>query len=439
MTHSSQPKVGAAGSNGRSHLLSFPSKVQEQVLGTRIGQFLITKQIGRGGTGAVYLARHLQLGMWKAVKILLALYAKDSAAVHRFQREARAAAQLRHRNIIKVDDCGQLPDGQWYILMPFIEGVSLEEFLERRQGAPLSIHLALHILAQICAALEAAHAAGIVHRDLKPANVLLSRTEDDPWHVTLLDFGIAKLATEPQEVSEFSTDKGVTLGTPTYMAAEQLEDASQADSRADLFALGVIAYRMVTGGAYPFGPAREGPILYRKQHAERPQRPEGIPPVWGDQILAALALRPEERPASARAFAMALAAATPPHRPKYPDGGEILATVARDLLAAGSGPVPLLASEHEPDTVPIRVPLWPPMDTEPAATQHPRAVVALTPPAYSAMPVAIAGPDSTTHTAPARALDKATSGRWPVVVFMAFVTAVLALLFGGLGWLVVCP
>lgn len=432
MSHSSQPKVGAAGSNGRSNLLSFPSKVQEQVLGTRIGQFLITKEIGRGGTGAVYLARHLQLGTRKAVKILLSPYAKDSGAVHRFQREARAAAQLQHRNIIRVDDCGQLADGQWYILMPFIEGISLEEFLERRQGAPLSIHLALHILAQICAALEAAHAAGIVHRDLKPANVLLSRTEDDPWHVTLLDFGIAKLATEPStgpsEPSGFATDKGITLGTPTYMAAEQLEDASQADARADLFALGVIAYRMVTGGGYPFGPAREGPILYRKQHAERPARPEGIPGAWGDQILAALALRPEERPASARAFAVALAAATPPHRPKYPDGGEILATVARDLLAVGSGPVPRLPSEQEPDTAPIRAPLWPPMDTEPAVTTRTRAVAALTPPAYSAMPVATAGPDSITHTA---AAPGARGKR--ALVRRALVAAALALLL--LGWL----
>ena len=428
MTHSSQPKVGAAGSNGRSNLLTFPSKLGADLPGTMIGQFLITEEIGRGGTGAVYLARHLKIGTRKAVKILQSPYAKDTGAVHRFQREARAAAQLNHRNIIKVDDFGQLPDGQWYILMPFLEGVSLEEFLEQRRGAPLSIHLTLHILAQICAALEAAHAAGIVHRDLKPANVLLTRTEDDPWHVTLLDFGIAKLATES---SEFATDKGITLGTPVYMAAEQLEDASQADYRADLFALGVIAYRMVTGGAYPFGFVREGPILYRKQHAERPPRPDGIPGPWADQILAALSLRPEDRPVSARAFAVALAAVTPSHRPKYPDGGEILATVARELLAAGSGPVPLIMSEAEPDTIPIRAPLWPPMHTQPVAPSRSRTGAGVTPPAYSAMPVAVAGPDSTTHTS--ALVARATKGDRARTVIAAI--ACLIAVLGGLRWL----
>ncbi|HRC59194.1 MAG TPA: serine/threonine-protein kinase, partial [Kofleriaceae bacterium] len=255
------------------------------MIGTRIGFYEITKQLGQGGMGAVYIAEHARIGYRKVVKVLLPEYAQNEVIVRRFENEARAAAQLNHRNITKLDDFGQLPSGHWYIMMPLLEGCSLEAFLAAH--GRLSIHQALHILAQICAALHAAHGAGIVHRDLKPANVFLSQTEDNPRHVTLLDFGIAKVASAPEALA---THTGAAFGTPVYMAAEQFEDASRADARSDIFALGVIAYQMVTG-TFPFG-VHAGPVLYNKQVTTRPEPPQHVPPGWAETLLRALSARP---------------------------------------------------------------------------------------------------------------------------------------------------
>lgn len=332
------------------------------MIGTKIGHYFLVRQIGEGGSGAVYLAKHHSLGTSKAVKVLLPKYAQEMSLVWRFQNEATTIARLRHRNIVSVDDFGQLPDGQWYIMMPFLEGISLDTLLQR-QG-PLPIHQSLHILAQICAALQAAHAIGVIHRDLKPPNVFLTSGDEDPWRVTLLDFGIAKLL--GAEASEHSTDKGAAFGTPAFMAAEVIEDATQASVRSDVYALGVLAYRMVTG-VYPFGVA-PAPVLYRMQMNERPPAPQGIPSGWADVILRALALRPEDRPESARELAIALAAATPAAPPTYPGGADILAAVARELVVPGSGPIAVPSAAARSLSEQIRSPLWPPApDASPGA------------------------------------------------------------------------
>jgi eukaryotic-like serine/threonine-protein kinase len=295
------------------------------VIGTKIGFYEITRQLGQGGMGAVYLAEHSRIGNRKVVKVLLPEYSQNEQVVRRFENEAKAAARLNHRNIIKIDDFGLLPNGQWYILMPHLEGSSLDAFLESH--GKLSIHQTLHILVQVCSALEAAHGAGIIHRDLKPANVFLTQDGDNPRHAMLLDFGIAKV----RGVGDGpETQTGAVFGTPVYMAAEQFEDASRADAKSDLFALGVMAYQMVSG-TLPFGSA-PGAILYNKQITTRPPRPTGIPFEWAEIILRTLAVRPVDRPASARAFAVALAAVTPGDPPFEPSGVEILASVARELI-----------------------------------------------------------------------------------------------------------
>jgi eukaryotic-like serine/threonine-protein kinase len=342
--------------SGTSILLEPP---EEALLGRQIGSYELVRQIGMGPTGGVFLATHRKLGTHKAVKVLVAPYFDSDRAVARFEQEALAVAKVDHRNIIKIDDVGMLPSGERYILMPFIEGGSLEQFLAARRG-PVSIHLTLHILAQVCAALDAAHAERIVHRDLKPANILLTTTPDAPWHVTLIDFGVAKLGAH---VGGFPTEKGEVYGTPSYMAAEHIEDASAVDFRVDVFALGVIAYRMVTGGDLPFGPSKKVEELYRRQRADRPRRPASVPAGWADQILSALALRPEHRPASAGAFALALAAATPPSPPKYPAGDAILAAAARELLANGSGPVLQYRDEPAGHSRSVGAYSWPPSAT----------------------------------------------------------------------------
>ena len=295
------------------------------MLGTKIGFYEIKKQLGQGGMGAVYLAEHARIGSRKVVKVLLPELSQNEQVVHRFENEARASAQLDHRNIIKIDDFGMLPSGQWYILMPFLEGGSLDAFLESHGKLP--IHQALHILVQICAALHAAHSAGIIHRDLKPANIFLTRTEENPHHVTLLDFGIAKLN---DQGCGMATQTGAAFGTPAYMAVEQFEDASRADARSDLYALGVIAYQMVTGNL-PFGTA-PGAILYNKQITTRPPRPAGVPFEWAAILMRALALRPVDRPRSAREFAVMLAAVTPGEPPFEPSGTTILTMMARELV-----------------------------------------------------------------------------------------------------------
>jgi serine/threonine protein kinase len=324
------------------------------LIGTKIGHYFLIRQIGEGGTGAVYLAKHHSLGTRKAVKVLLPKYAQEMSLVWRFQNEALTIARLNHRNIVGIDDFGQLPDGQWYLMMPFLEGISLETLLQ--QHAPLPLHQSLHILCQICAALQVAHDAGIIHRDLKPANVFLRSGEEDPWRVTLLDFGIAKLL--GAETSEFSTDKESAFGTPAFMAAEVIEDATRASVRSDVFSLGVLAYRMVTG-VYPFG-VHPAPVLYRMQMNERPPSPPGIPSGWADVILRALARRPDERPESAGEFVIALAAATPAALPRFPGGADILAAVARELVIPGSGPIGVPSPAARSLSQQLRSPVWPP-------------------------------------------------------------------------------
>ncbi len=337
------------------------------MIGTKIGHYFLVRQIGEGGTGAVYLAKHHSLGTRKAVKVLLPKYAQEMSLVWRFQNEAITIARLHHRNIVSIDDFGQLPDGQWYLMMPFLEGISLETLLQR-QGA-LPIHQSLHILSQICAGLQTAHNAGVIHRDLKPANVFLTKSEEDPWRVTLLDFGIAKLL--GAEASEHSTDKGAAFGTPAFMAAEVIEDATSASVRSDVYALGVLAYRMVTG-IYPFG-VHPAPVLYRKQMNERPTAPAGIPAAWAELLLRALARRPQDRPESAAEFAIALAAATPGAPPSYPSGADILAAVARELVVPASAPIAAPSAAARALSEKIRAPLWPPVphaSTEVPASRH---------------------------------------------------------------------
>lgn len=312
------------------------------MIGTQIGFYEIKKQLGQGGMGAVYLAEHTRIGNRKVVKVLLPEMSRNEQVVYRFENEARASARLNHRNIIKIDDFGLLPNGQWYILMPFLEGTSLEDFLA--QHGTLSIHQTLHILVQVCAALHAAHAAGIVHRDLKPANIFLTRTEENPHHVTLLDFGIAKLSDTGDAMA---TQTGAAFGTPLYMAVEQFEDASRADARSDIYALGVIGYQMLTG-TLPFGSAPSA-VLYNKQITTRPPRPARVPYEWAEIVMRALAVRPIDRPQTVHELALALAAATPQESPAAMGGQEILATYARELMTQPPGMGVAMTQASSPD------------------------------------------------------------------------------------------
>ncbi len=207
-------------------------------LAPRFPQLQILDLVGQGGMGAVYKARQQQLDRLVAVKILPAEVGHDPAFAERFTREARALARMNHPNIVTVYDFGQT-DGFYYFVMEFIDGVTLRHLLAEGKLAPRE---ALAIVPQVCDALQYAHDQGVVHRDIKPENILM----DKSGRAKIADFGLARLVgtdtgsrrlTQPREV----------MGTPHYMAPEQIEKPQFVDHRADIYSLGVVFYEMLTG------------------------------------------------------------------------------------------------------------------------------------------------------------------------------------------------
>jgi predicted Ser/Thr protein kinase len=198
----------------------------------------ILELLGQGGMGVVYKARQKNLNRLVALKILGGKVGPGPAFADRFAREARALAMLNHPHIVTVYDFGQT-GGLYYFLMEFVEGVNLRQLLDSGRLAPKE---ALAIVPQICEALQYAHDKGIVHRDIKPANILL----DKSGRVKIADFGVAKLMGQKPE-DGLLTGEGHVMGTPHYMAPEQVEHPLDVDHRADIYSLGVVFYQMLTG------------------------------------------------------------------------------------------------------------------------------------------------------------------------------------------------
>jgi tRNA A-37 threonylcarbamoyl transferase component Bud32 len=201
-------------------------------------QLQILECLGRGGMGVVYKARQPRLDRFVALKILAREKEKNPRFAERFTREAQALARLNHPNIVTVYDFGEA-DGLYYLLMEFVDGMSLRQLLQTRKLAPEE---ALTIVPPICEALQYAHQQGIVHRDIKPENILL----DKQGRVKIADFGIAKLLGTDGRVASLTGEQQV-VGTPHYMAPEQVEKPGTVDHRADIFSLGVVFYEMLTG------------------------------------------------------------------------------------------------------------------------------------------------------------------------------------------------
>ena len=201
-------------------------------------QLEILGLIGQGGMGFVFKVRQPKLERLVALKILPATLAADPAFAERFAREARMLARLNHPNIVAIYDFGQA-GGFYYLLMEFVDGVNLREAMKVGRFTPAQ---ALSVVPRNCEALEFAHNEGILHRDIKPENILL----DTRGRVKVADFGIAKLLAEP-ETDPSLTASGTVLGTPNYMAPEQLERSGAVDQRADIYSLGVVFYEMLTG------------------------------------------------------------------------------------------------------------------------------------------------------------------------------------------------
>ena len=208
------------------------------------GKYRIERVLGRGGMGAVVAAHHLALDSKVAIKFLLPELIGNEEAVARFTREARVAAKLRGEHVARVLDVG-LEQGAPFIVMELLEGVDLHDWSTRR--GPLPVHDAVDFVLQASDAIEEAHGLGIVHRDLKPSNLYCVRRPNGTVCIKVLDFGISKFSAPGSAPSLSMTRTSALMGTPLYMAPEQMESPRDVDARADLWALGVIIFQMLTG------------------------------------------------------------------------------------------------------------------------------------------------------------------------------------------------
>jgi serine/threonine-protein kinase len=212
-----------------------------------VGKYRVTREIGRGGMAAVYEAEHLALGKKVAVKVLASELAASTIVIERFFREARAAASVKSPYIVDIYDSGRLEDGRPFIAMEMLDGETLYDRMTRIRI--LDAESTVRILTLSAKGLMKAHGAGIVHRDLKPENIFLLTAEDGEQSVKILDFGLAKFYApmRPDEKAARLTREGAVFGTPAYMSPEQVKGQGTVDHRADLWALGCIAFECLTG------------------------------------------------------------------------------------------------------------------------------------------------------------------------------------------------
>lgn len=235
-TISNKPELPAAQSGG----------VAINVGDTVASHYKVEERIGHGGMGAVYRAKHTFIDRTVAIKTLHEHLAAEASILERFKIEAESSAAVTHQNLVSIYDYGLIENKVPYIVMEFLQGLSLEELLE--QEGRISELLAIHIFAQVCDALQAVHSKGIVHRDLKPANIMLLKREENPYFVKVVDFGIAKILDSSKKSV---TQTGECIGSPLYMSPEQCWGSGKKplDLRSDLYSLGCVMHELLTG--YP--------------------------------------------------------------------------------------------------------------------------------------------------------------------------------------------
>ena len=269
---------------------------QGQLLG---GRYFVEKEIGRGGSGVVYLAQDRQLHSRPVViKVPHAMWDDHERVRLRFRREIEALSRINHPAVVGVLDVGQAADGRFFLVMEYVDGVTLRS---RLNEGPLSFAEVSAISATVCDALETAHSNGIIHRDVKPENIIVPAARENMAAAKLIDFGIAKVH---NSIHEANTETVTVMGTLRYLAPEQLMGRSVPQS--DIYALGAVCYEMLTG-CHPFDP--ETPFqLYELQKAGKVIPPsklcKGVPTSADLAVLRALCFRPEERQASASQFAV---------------------------------------------------------------------------------------------------------------------------------------
>ncbi len=258
------------------------------------GTYRLVRVLGKGGMGRLYEAEHARLGRRFAVKVLHESHADKPDAVRRFEREAQALARIRSDHVLDVVDVLRTPDARTAIVTTLLEGEDLQARLER--CARLPVREAIEIARQVCRGLSAAHAMNVIHRDLKPSNLFLTATADGTLAVKILDFGVAKLGGESDV-----TRTGVVLGTPAYMAPEQARGSSKVGVASDVYAVGAVLYRALTG-RMPYD-ERDAAATLAQLLSDAPRRPRAIQPdipIAVETIIQrAMAREPDERPSSA--------------------------------------------------------------------------------------------------------------------------------------------
>lgn len=268
------------------------------LIGQTVGKYQVLEKIGDGGMAEVYRAFHSSLNREVAIKFIRPDYSLDDRFCTRFEREARIAASLTHPNIVRIFDYG-LYEGRSYLVMEYIPGLTLKEYLKRSyaSGVSLTLDEIVTIVTQVGDALTYIHRAGIIHRDIKPENILIT----NEGRVCLSDFGVARIAGAANE----QTASGAILGTPAYMSPEHiLSDSSALSPASDLYSLGIILYEILTGSP-PF--TASAPILVMLKHIKEPipgliaprlDLPDGME----DVLYKALAKDPTDRYQNAIAF-----------------------------------------------------------------------------------------------------------------------------------------
>lgn len=210
---------------------------------TRLGNYIIEEELGEGGMGRVFRARHSLIRRPTAIKVMQVAGEDQGAAIQRFEREVQLSATLSHPNTITIYDFGHTPDNRFYYVMEYLQGLDIQKLVDK--FGPFTAARGVFVLSQVCSALSEAHERGIVHRDIKPSNVFLTTRGGLYDYVKVLDFGLAKQVTDEKAVS--LTKTGVALGTPRYISPEAIRGAENIDARSDIYCLGAVAYFMLTG------------------------------------------------------------------------------------------------------------------------------------------------------------------------------------------------